>query len=68
MQWIDFQDRLDVSLKANENTHTHTKGSREQAFFSRVPQSKIQKLYTLYALDFEMFGYPVPHEYLEMGY
>jgi hypothetical protein len=28
----------------------------------------IEKLYDYYKLDFQMFGYPAPIKYIEMGY
>ena len=37
-------------------------------FWERLSKQMIKELYTVYKIDFEMFQYEYPQEYIEMGY
>ena len=37
-------------------------------FWSRLSKQMIKELYTVYKIDFEMFQYGYPQEYIDMGY
>ena len=41
---------------------------RDKKFFGQLPRSIIIQLYYAYKIDFDMFGYEEPKEYIEMGY
>ena len=37
-------------------------------FYNRLPKKIIKQLYSVYKIDFEMFQYVYPQEYIDMGY
>ena len=58
-----------TNQRARKKTHQSSGGSTEdlaQEYFSSVKQSRIQLLYQLYHLDFEMFDYS-PEYFINIG-
>ena len=55
---------MKVDLHANDQSRRdHTKPEdREGSFFREVPRELAEKLYKVYELDFDMFGYDFDFE------
>ena len=62
---MQFQKYLNTS--ANINSGFSSEDSYK-TFFSQLPRTFIIRLYDYYKLDFDMFGYKYPAEYIQMGY
>ncbi len=60
-----FQKLLNSSAIVNSG---YSSEDAFQKFFSQIPRDWIERLYHYYKLDFEMFGYDPPTEYIDMGY
>ena len=66
-----FQDKIQLGQHANDLRKTaREKGnmSKDGFFFPRISKSLITQLYEeVYKVDFKMFAYPYPQQYIEMG-
>ena len=65
---MQFQDKVDQSLRLNDQRQKEDPMERDKKFFGQLPRSIIIQLYYAYKIDFDMFGYEEPKEYIEMGY
>ena len=54
-------------MRLNDQRQTEEPEKRAWKFFSQLPRGIIIQLYHAYKIDFDMFGYPEPREYIEMG-
>ncbi len=57
-----------MGLRLNDQRQEENPTVRAKKFFSQLPRSVIIQLYHAYKIDFDMFGYDEPKEYIEMGY
>ena len=55
---LGLQDQ--VSYPAKANSHPTNSSKAFDTYFSLITEASIQKLWKLYELDFELFGYPKP--------
>ncbi len=55
---LDLQDK--VSYPAKANSHPTNSSKTYDTFFSQITKATLDKLWELYKLDFELFGYPKP--------
>ena len=51
----------------NNQSRSESGIARSQKFFMKMSKKTIEGLYKVFADDFEMFGFPYPKEYIEMG-
>ena len=63
-----FQDKVDKSLRLNDQRQKEDPDERAHKFFSQLPRSIIIQLYHAYKIDFDMFGWEEPKKFIEMGY
>ncbi len=57
--------RADLKSEPEKKIH---KMQPVKDFWGRLSKQMIKKLYTVYKIDFEMFQYGYPQEYIDMGY
>ncbi|XP_038051884.1 carbohydrate sulfotransferase 11-like [Patiria miniata] len=55
---LDLQDQ--VSFPAKANSHPTNSSKTYDDYFSQVPKATLKRLWELYELDFELFGYSKP--------
>ena len=60
-----LQKLLNASSKINGG---HSNESFHFKFFSQLPKRLIVRLFDYYDLDFQMFGYDYPKEFISMGF
>ncbi len=61
---VMIQSKVDADLKRNGRQREPDR-SREDSFFSQVPQHLIRRLYDYHRKDYDMFGYPKPYYVVE---
>ncbi len=57
-----------MDLRLNDQRQKEDPTLRAKKFFDQLPRSAIIQLYHAYKIDFDMFGYAEPKDYIEMGY
>jgi len=59
-----LQTKLNSSAQINAGFATDDDAIR---FFSQLPKTYIERLYDYYMVDFGMFGYDYPQEFIDLG-
>ena len=58
-----------MSRRDNDRKLGQTDDDRVKDVFSKVPKSMITDLYNqVFKVDFDMFGFPFPDDYIQMGH